>query len=91
MAFNFGEKPFKYNLPAGYNAINTATNEMVVINNNGEVASAAVTKSVSNAPQAVIIEVTICLRIKTMFYIIYVLFYYFLSHPGNWQNKRMNK
>lgn len=61
MAFNFGEKPFKYSLPAGYNAINTAEKDKVVINTNGEAAAASVTKPVSNAPQAVIIEVIKCL------------------------------
>lgn len=57
MAFNFGDKPFKYSLPDGYKAINTAAKDNVVINSNGEVAAASVTKPISNAPQAVIIEV----------------------------------
>lgn len=57
MAFNFGEKPLKYPLPDGYNALNTAPKDNIVINTNGDVASTTVTKPANNTPQAVIIEV----------------------------------
>lgn len=56
MSFNFGEKPFKYGLPDGYNAINTATKDKVVTNTNGETVAASSSKPISNAPQAIIIE-----------------------------------
>lgn len=63
MAFNFGEKPFKYDLPNGYNAINTAPKEKIVLNTNGDTAGTAVTKPANNTPQAVIIEVNVLLSI----------------------------
>lgn len=56
MAFNFGEKPFKYPLPNGYNPIKSAPNEKVIPNTNGET-TATIMKPANNSPQAVIIEV----------------------------------
>lgn len=59
MSFNFGDKPFKYDLPSGYAAINTAPKDKVVINTNGQTTATAASKPQNNAPQAVIIEVSI--------------------------------
>lgn len=57
MAFNFGDKPFKHNPPAGYQPIISAPGDRVVTNTNGSGNTAATTKIVNNAPQAIIIEV----------------------------------
>ncbi|XP_019880521.2 ATP-dependent RNA helicase Ddx1 [Aethina tumida] len=56
MAFNFGDTPFKYCLPQGYQPIMSASKENVVVNTNGQSNSAATTKIANNAPQAIIIE-----------------------------------
>ncbi|GJQ78597.1 putative ATP-dependent RNA helicase [Trypoxylus dichotomus] len=55
MAFNFGSKPFKYKLPEGYKAVNAASGDNLVVNSNGNSASATL-KPANNAPQAIIIE-----------------------------------
>lgn len=57
MAFNFGDKPFKHELPEGFTAINAAPKDKIVLNTNGEAATATSTKPSNNAPQAIIIEV----------------------------------
>lgn len=59
MAFNFGDKPFKYDLPEGFAPINTAPKESIVQNTAGQATSAASVKPSNNAPQAIIIEVCI--------------------------------
>lgn len=59
MSFNFGEKPFKYNLPDGYKPINTVPKDKAITNTNGQTSSTeASNKPATNAPQAIIIEVT---------------------------------
>lgn len=55
MAFNFGTKPFKYKLPDGYKAINSASGDNLVTNTNGSSASSSF-KPANNAPQAIVIE-----------------------------------
>lgn len=56
MSFNFGDKPFKHDLPNGFNAINTVPKDKAVINTNGQESTQSV-KPENNAPQAIIIEV----------------------------------
>ncbi|XP_030750639.1 ATP-dependent RNA helicase Ddx1 [Sitophilus oryzae] len=57
MAFNFGDKPFKHNLPDKYLPLVSAPKGKVIVNNNGNVNSTeGVVKVVNNAPQAIIIE-----------------------------------
>ncbi|KAJ8978814.1 hypothetical protein NQ317_018904 [Molorchus minor] len=55
MAFNFGDKPFKHGLPAGYLPINKVPAEEEVKNTNGQGGGETLTIA-KNAPQAVIIE-----------------------------------
>ncbi|GLV36238.1 Dead-box-1 [Carabus blaptoides fortunei] len=55
MSFNFGDKPFKFALPQGYQVINTAPKNVVVTNSSSGDASTA-SKPANNAPQAIIIE-----------------------------------
>lgn len=59
MSFNFGDKPFKYALPQGYQAINTAPKNVIVSNSSSGDASSSSSKPANNAPQAIIIEVFI--------------------------------
>ncbi|CAG9860100.1 unnamed protein product [Phyllotreta striolata] len=57
MDFNFGHKPFKHSLPAGYNPIQTAIDNNLAINTNGTFDETGQhTKIINNAPQAIIIE-----------------------------------
>lgn len=56
MAFNFGDKPFKYDLPSGYKAINSIPKDKTVMNTNGETSADVPQKKLNNAPQAIIIE-----------------------------------
>ncbi|XP_022907258.2 ATP-dependent RNA helicase Ddx1 isoform X2 [Onthophagus taurus] len=55
MQFNFGEKPFKYTLPAPYKPINSCPVDVLVSNTNGSVNTETL-KTINNAPQAIIIE-----------------------------------
>lgn len=57
MAFNFGEKPFKYNLPNGYKPISNVSKEKTITNTNGQTSTESL-KPANNAPQAIIIEVS---------------------------------
>lgn len=57
MSFNFGDKPFKHDLPDGYLPVNKAVKDNVVVNTNGQSSSTAMPKTANNAPQAIIIEV----------------------------------
>lgn len=60
MEFNFGNKAFKHSLPAGYKAVISATGSELVSNTNGKCdESGQSTKILNNAPQAIIIEVSI--------------------------------
>ncbi|KAK5648689.1 hypothetical protein RI129_003581 [Pyrocoelia pectoralis] len=56
MAFNFGDKPLKHNLPSGYKPINSIPKDKVIMNTNGQASTDAPQKRINNAPQAVIIE-----------------------------------
>lgn len=56
MSFNFGDKPFKFNLPSGYNPINMVPKDKTIVNSNGQTGNESL-KTVNNAPQAIIIEV----------------------------------
>lgn len=56
MSFNFGDKPFKYELPQGYKPLNQVEFEKAVVNTNGQTHQVSV-KPANNAPQAIIIEV----------------------------------
>ncbi|KAJ8923936.1 hypothetical protein NQ315_006712 [Exocentrus adspersus] len=56
MEFNFGEKPFKHNIPQGYQPVNAAPSGKIITNTNGESASGGAPKIINNAPQAIIIE-----------------------------------
>lgn len=66
MAFNFGDTPFKYCLPQGYQPIMSAPKENVVVNTNGQSNSATTTKIANNAPQAIIIEVKIIIQFSSI-------------------------
>lgn len=55
MAFNFGDKPFKYTLPDGYNPINNCPKDKTIMNTNGQSTQQSVKLS-NNAPQAIVIE-----------------------------------
>lgn len=58
MAFNFGDKPFKHSLPKGYQPVMSVPPTSMVINKNNHGGStAASSKILNNAPQAIIIEV----------------------------------
>ncbi|KAF5296130.1 hypothetical protein FQR65_LT10300 [Abscondita terminalis] len=57
MAFNFGDKPFKYNLPNGYKPINSISKDKEIVNTNGQSAAGDTPqKKINNAPQAIILE-----------------------------------
>lgn len=58
MSFNFGDKPFKHNLPNGYSPISTVPKDKIITNSNGQTSTEAL-KPMNNAPQAIIIEVSI--------------------------------
>lgn len=95
MAFNFGEKPFKFSPPHNFVSVSQAGGDSVVSNSKDTLTAApAPIKLKANAPQAIIIEVyytsqyfKICLLLLSKF--IFEIF--FVSLLGNLLNKHLEK
>lgn len=65
MSFNFGDKPFKHQIPNGYNPISKVPKDKAVTNTNGETSTESI-KPKNNAPQAIIIEVKTFNNVKAI-------------------------
>jgi hypothetical protein len=75
MSFNFGAQPFKYNPESGYIAVCETSKENLKQNDIGSGGASSQSKSVKNAPQAIIIEVTFGIRKREKGFMYFIIVY----------------
>jgi ATP-dependent RNA helicase DDX1 len=71
MSFNFGAQPFKHDPESGYIAVCEASKENLKQNDVGSGGMPSQSKSVKNAPQAIILEVIFSFNSDGKMFVLY--------------------